>query len=178
MEINIRQESPEDYVEVEKLIEAAFKAEKFSDHREHFLVKKLRDSNSFVPELSIVAEIEGEVIGHVLLTKIKIKKENTTFESLALAPISVKPKYQKQGVGGKMIRIAHKKAISLGYKSIVVLGHEDYYPRFGYQITSKFGIKLHFEATEANCMIIELVENGLQDVSGIVEYPRVFFETE
>ena len=177
MEIHIRQENPSDYSTVFEIVERAFEGKAFSEQTEHFLVEKLRKSPSFIAELSLVAEYEGEVVGHILLTKIKIKNEEETFDSLTLAPVSVKPGFQYKGIGGKLIRYAHERAKDLGFKSVVLLGHEKYYPRFGYEMTSRYNIELPFKAAEANCMIGELVEDGLKGVSGMVEYDRAFFET-
>lgn len=176
MNLTIRQETCNDYQKVVKVVKHAFKNVAISDSQEHLLVKRLRNSDTFIPELSIVAEYKNEIIGHILLTKIKIVNNSNTFESLALAPVSVLPKFQKQGVGGKLIEEAHKKAKKLGFKSIVLLGHENYYPKFGYELTSKYNIEIPFNAPEENCMVIELTKNGLKRVSGKVEYSPAFFE--
>ena len=174
MEIILRQETPEDFEQVFNIIKEAFKTEPFSDFTEQYLVERLRKSDAFIPELSIVAEKGAEIVGHVLVTKVKIINESKSFESLALAPVSVKPAYQNKGLGGQLILTAHAKAIELGYTSIIILGHEDYYPRFGYKLASKFGITLPFDAPDENCMAIELVENGLEGFNGLVEYPKEF----
>ena len=174
MELTIRKENAEDYKTVFNLIEKAFENEQMSDHKEQFLVEKLRRSKAFVPELSMVAETENKIVGHILLTKLKIKNAENEFDSLALAPVSVLPEYQGKGIGGMLIKEAHKKAIELGHKSIILLGHENYYPGFGYERTDKYGIELPFDVPKENCMVIELVENGLNGVNGMVEYPKEF----
>jgi predicted N-acetyltransferase YhbS len=176
MEIAYHQETPNDYDKVAKVISSAFESISYSDHKEHLLVARLRNSDAFIPELSIVAKTENEIIGHILLTKIKIKNKQSTFDSLALAPVSVKPIFQNKGVGSGLILEAHRKAKALGYHSIVLLGHADYYPRFGYVLASKFEITLPFDAPEENCMVIELVKDGLKEVSGTVEYPEAFYQ--
>lgn len=176
MAITFRQESSSDYEKVSEVIEEAFENVNFSDHREQFLVERLRKSNAFIPELSIVAELKSKIVGHILLTKIKIQNEKQTFPSLAMAPVSVIPHHQNQGIGGKLILAAHEKAKDLGYLSIIVLGHGAYYPRFGYQLTRFFGIELPFEAPEENCLAIELQEGSLKNVNGKVIYPKEFFE--
>ena len=175
--MNIRKEETNDYDDVFKLIENAFKDEEFSDHQEQFLVERLRKSKSFIPELSIVAEIDNQIVGYILLTKIKII--NVNFEetiSLALAPVAVLKKYQGKGIGGKLIVEAHKIAKELNFNSVILLGHEKYYPKFGYEMSSKYGIKLPFDVPEENCMLIELTENALKNIHGIVEYPKEFYE--
>ena len=176
MNISIRQEKKTDYSAVFELIENAFKDLEMSDHKEQFLVQRLRNSTAFVPELSLVAEYEHEIIGHILLTKIRIKNDQSEFQSLALAPVTVLPKYQKQGIGGMLIEEAHKKAKELGFKSVILLGHADYYPRFGYRKASEYGIKLPFDVPDEYCMVIELTENALAGVKGTVEYPKEFNE--
>lgn len=176
MNINIRQETPADYQAVAKVIEAAFKNEPFRDQQEHFLVERLRKSDAFIPELSLVAEMNGEIVGHILLTKIKIKNEQESFDSLALAPVSVKPDYQKKGIGSQLIQTAHFLAKAMGFKSIVLLGHKDYYPKFGYELTSKYDIHLPFDVPEENCMVLALIEGGLKEVNGVVVYADAFFE--
>jgi len=176
LEIKIRKEQESDYERVYHLILKAFKNMELSDHKEQFLVQRLRKSDSFIPELSIVALKEDIKVGHILLTKLKIKNEKREFESLALAPVSVLPEFQNMGIGGKLIEQAHKIAKNLGFKSVVLLGHEKYYPKFGYLRADKFGIELPFEVPKENCMVIELAESGLKGVSGIVEYPQEFNE--
>lgn len=176
MEIKIRQEMSIDFKTVFDLLEKAFKTEKLSDHKEQFLVERLRKSSAFIPELSLVAEIENKIVGHILLTKIKIKNDQKEFHSLSLAPISVLPDFQRNGIGGLLIEQSHKKAKELGYNSVVILGHEKYYPKFGYQQADKFGIELPFDIPKKNCMVIELTENGLKEINGKVEYPKEFYE--
>lgn len=176
MEILIRQEKLTDFKTVFDLIEKAFKTEELSDHKEQFLVERLRKSNVFVPKLSMVAEVENKIVGHILVTKLKIKNDRTEFDSLTLAPVSVLPEYQGNGIGGKLIEQAHKTAKELGYKSIVLLGHERYYPKFGYEQADKFGIELPFDVPKENCMVKELTEKGLNGVTGTVEYPKEFNE--
>ena len=175
MNINIRQETPADYTVVFKLVEQAFQDMKYSNHDEHNLVERLRKSEAFIPELSLVAELDGDVIGHILLSKVIIKNTEQSFESLSLAPVSVHPDYQKRGIGGKLINQAHQTAASLGYESVVLLGHPEYYPKFGYVPAHQFDINLPFDSPKENCMAIELVEDSLKDVSGDVVYPKVFF---
>ncbi len=177
MKLQIRQETTKDHATVFQLVEKAFRDEGISDHDEHFLVERLRKSNAFVPELSLVAVLDDETVGHIILTKIKIINDKQTAESLALAPVSVLPDYHNQGIGSELIHHAHKLAKQQGFSSIMLLGHENYYPRFGYLRASQFGISFPFDAPDENCMAIELTENALQLVSGAIQYPKEFFES-
>lgn len=174
MPITITQETKQDHKEVFELITLAFKSEQHSDDQEQFLVERLRSSKAFIAELSMVAKLDNTIVGHILLTKININNKTQSFESLALAPASVLPKYQGQGIGGKLILSAHKKALSLGFNSIILLGHQNYYPKFGYKQLDGFGITLPFDVPKENCMAIELVKDSLKEVSGMVEYAKEF----
>ncbi|MFZ4929874.1 GNAT family N-acetyltransferase [Chryseobacterium sp. Mn2064] len=173
--MTIRQEDEKDYRQVFELTEEAFRDMEHSDHQEHFLVEKLRKSEAFIPELSLVAEDEnGKIAGHILFTRIQIVNGSESFESLALAPVSVKPEFQNQGLGGQLIREGHRIAKELGYQSVILIGHEKYYPRFGYEKTSNFGISFPFEIPEENGMAIELIKDGLKNKKGMVKYPKEF----
>ncbi|QEC51940.1 putative N-acetyltransferase YhbS [Anseongella ginsenosidimutans] len=171
----IRQETQEDRSYVFKLIEAAFKNIEHTDHKEQFLVERLRKSQAFIPELSLVAELEKKIVGYILLSKIKIRNEAAEFDSLAVAPVAVLPEYQNRGIGGLLLTKSHERARALEFKSAVLLGHADYYPRFGYKEAASFDIKLPFDVPSENCMAIELVEQGLSGVTGTVQYPQEFF---
>ena len=122
MSIIIRQEEPQDFEAVFGLIRQALDSEEHSDHREQFLVERLRNSDAFVPELSLVAEIGGTLAGHILLTKVKIVSDCAEEAgSLALAPVAVLPAYQGNGIGGRLIRAAHEKAREMGFGSVILL---------------------------------------------------------
>ncbi|GAA0085784.1 N-acetyltransferase [Clostridium sp. CTA-7] len=172
----IRQEIEKDYVEVEKVIEKSFKTAEFTDNDEHNLVKRLRHSDEFIKELSLLAEVNNKIIGHILLTKAFIKCEEKKVETLALAPLAVLPEFQKSGVGKKLINEAIEKSKKLGYKSIVVLGHKNYYPKFGFKKASDYGIKAPFEVPDEVYMVLELTPKVLNGVTGVVEYSKAFFD--
>lgn len=177
MEILVRKELEKDYKTVELLVEEAFKDAEYSDHMEHVLVSKLRRGNNFIEGLSLVAEKEGEIVGHILLTKADIENDENKYETLALAPVSVLPKYQGIGIGSELIKEGMRMAKELGYDSIIVLGHDKYYPRFGFKMAGEWGIKSPFEVPDENFMAIELNEEALKDISGIVRYASEFLES-
>ena len=173
--ITIRQEIPSDYPAVFELVKSAFEKIEHSDKQEQFLVERLRKSKNFIPELSLVAEVDGEVVGYILLTEISIvDKGQLSGKSLALAPVAVLNEYQGMGIGGKLILEAQKRAKDLGYESVILLGHEGYYPKFGYQKAELFEIYPPFEVPSENFMAIELSENALKNIKGIVQYPAEF----
>ncbi|MGW6193609.1 GNAT family N-acetyltransferase [Bacillus cereus] len=173
--VTIRQEQKNDYRKTEEVVQQAFLNEEFSDKKEHELVKRIRECDAFIPELSIVA-VDEEIVGHIMLSKITIEQDGTSVKSLALAPVSVAPGHQKKGIGGKLIAAASEKAKELGYESVVVLGHPEYYPKFGFKKASDWNIKAPFEVPDEVFMVMELRKNTLQGVEGIVQYSSAFAE--
>lgn len=175
MKVKIRKEEKRDYQKVFELIQNAFENVEFSDHREQYLVERLRNSDTFIPELSLVAEIDNQIVGYILLSKISVLGNNKNVHtSLSMAPVAVLQRFQGKGIGKNLIEFAHDKAKELGFGSVILLGHENYYPRFGYKLCKDFGIKLPFDVPDINCMAIELSESALQHISGIVQYPKEF----
>ncbi|WP_066192529.1 GNAT family N-acetyltransferase [Gracilibacillus timonensis] len=173
MHYTIRQETETDYAETERIVKQAFADETYSDQTEHVLVHKIRQTEAFVPELSFVAFNEtNEIVGQVLLSKITIGAFHTP--SLALAPVSVLPAYQGQGIGSKLIGTSLQKAAKLGYSSVIVLGHPDYYPRFGFAPASKWEITAPFAVEDEAFMAVELIQGGLTNTQGVVQYSAPF----
>lgn len=167
--MNIRQETKTDYNTVYNLVKEAFATAEHSDGNEHNLVAALRNSKSFVPELSLVAETDGKLAGHILFTEGKVGADTV----LVLAPLSVLPEYQKQGVGTALIKEGHRIAAELGYSYSLVLGSEFYYPRSGYLPAEQFGIEIPEGLPSANFMAVRLREDT-EPVSGAVTYAEEF----
>ena len=161
--LEIRQETKKDYEEVYNVVKTAFETAEHSDGNEQDLVVALRNSNNFIPQLSLVATQDSKIVGYILFTKIKIGE----YEELAL------PKYQKQGIGKKLIEKGHKKAKELGYHYSIVLGSETYYSKSGYSPAINYGIKASFEVPNENFMAIKL-NNTDSEIIGIVEYAKEF----
>ncbi|HDR7795601.1 TPA: N-acetyltransferase [Bacillus luti] len=172
--VTIRQEQKDDYRKTEEVVREAFLKEEFSDKTEHELVKRIRECDAFIPALSIVA-VDEDIVGHIMLSEITIEGE-TSVNSLALAPVSVATGHQKKGIGGKLIVAALEKAKELGYGSVVVLGHPEYYPKFGFKKASEWNVKAPFEVPDEVFMVMELRKNALQGVEGIVQYSSAFAE--
>lgn len=169
----VRQERMEDYNTVYKVIEQAFKSAEHSDGNEQDLVVSLRKSDSFLPELSLVAQIDEKIVGHILFTKIQIGHDT----ELALAPLAVLPEYQKKGVGRALVLEGHRIAKDLGFHYSVVLGSETYYPKMGYVPANNYGIKAPFDVPDENFMAIKLQENS-PAIEGTVIYAKEFGELE
>lgn len=174
MKILIRQATKADYTDIKNVVEHAFRDEKFSDQTEHQLVERLRKSDGYIPELSLVATFDDTIVGHILLTEVAIVDKDKTHKSLALAPVSVLPTYQKQGIGAMLIKNAHSRARDLKYTSVVLIGHEAYYPRFGYELSADYNIQFPIDVPKENAFVKKLVANGLSGVTGLVTYPPEF----
>ncbi len=165
--MNILKEELHHIGAVQAVITAAFgRAE------EAQLVAALRRSHSFVPDLSIVAEEEGKVTGHILFTRCSIG--NSRLPVLALAPVAVLPDHQHKGIGKGLIRTGLNKARELGYKAVIVLGHAEYYPIFGFVQADKWQISAPFEVPAENFLALELIPGALEHTTGEVHYAPEF----
>ena len=171
MNTSVRKEDNHDYSQVQKLL-----AEAFETGAEAWLVDNLRENPDFIPELSFVAECDGQIVGYILFFPIKIISKQDHHNSLALAPIAVTPKYQRKGVGKAMVEHGLTKARHSDFDSVIVLGHAEYYPRFGFKPASLYGIKTPFDVPDEAFMALALTHEGLNDVSGTVVYPDEFNE--
>ena len=179
VEFWIEQEQKENYKEVEALVKEAFMEMTDGDPTEHILVKRIRKSETFVPELSMIARNDQGILGHILLSVIHIVGEDREFVSLAMAPVSVRPDFQGLGIGGALIDESIQKAKEMGFVSIIVLGHPDYYPRFGFRPTAHWQIRAEFDVPEEALMGMELEVGALQACRmGMIQYPDVFFEVD
>jgi len=123
-----------------------------------------------VPQLALVAELDGELAGHVMLTRIVIRGEAGEYPSLALAPLSVAPAFQGRGVGAALVAAAHAQAKGMGFKSVIIAGIAGYYQRFGYAPLDAWPIRLPFEVHPEHRMAIALAPGGLDGVEGLVQY--------
>lgn len=148
----------------------------FDSPAEAKLVDQLRGTAAFIPELSLVAEQNGEIVGHLLLTRATITQAGDAHPALALAPMAVVPQQQRKGIGTMLMHEALQRASRLGHALIVVLGHPDFYCRFGFRRASQFGIRIPFPAPDEACLCRWLVDEAAQSLGGMVQYPAPFSE--
>lgn len=130
---------------------------------------ELRNGESYIPELDLVAEIDGRLIGHIMFTKTYITKPNgSKYDTLLVAPLSVLLEHRKSGVGSKLMEEGLTIAGTMGYLSVFLIGDPDYYQRFGYKHTSLYGIN-HESLPVEYLMTKELSEGALDGVSGLIK---------
>jgi predicted N-acetyltransferase YhbS len=162
----VRQETPADHRRVEELTREAFWGMSGPGCDEHLLVHRLRRSPALVPELDLVAEVDGVVVGHVVYTRARVVGAARTWEVLTFGPLSVDPACQATGIGAALMRRTLADAARLGHRAVVVYGHPDYYPRFGFVRAREVGITAPGGATFDALMALALVEGGLDGVQG------------
>ncbi len=165
----IRREKTADHGVIYALVRNAFASAQHADGSEHDLVNALRKGRAYIPHLSLVAEMDGRIVGHIMFTKAKVG--NTAV--LALAPLSVLPEYQRRGVGSALIQEGHRIAGELGYGYSIVLGSETYYPRLGYLPADTLGIRAPFDVPRENFMACKLTDNA-SAIQGTAQYAKEF----
>ncbi len=167
----IRREQPADSAAVAEVNRLAF-----GQDNEAQLVAELRKAEDFDPTLSLVAVCDGEVVGHILFSAICIESQRGEVRALALAPMAVLPDYQRQGIGSALVREGLEACRRAGHRIVVVLGHAEYYPRFGFTPASGYGVKAPFSVPDEAFMLLSLASGGLDGISGVVCYPAAFSE--
>jgi len=166
--IQVRQESSEDYRAIEVVHLSAFEGDD-----EVGLVDALRESSGFIPELSLVAEFNGRIVGHILLTKVKLLQGKESIDILVLAPMAVVPSQSHRGIGSELVTAAVDKAIASGYKAIAVVGSPEFYQRFNFERADKWGLQTNLSVSNDLVSAMEL-EKGIFDNGGNIVYPSLF----
>lgn len=166
MTIEIRSETEADKAAVFDINAAAFPTD-----AEARLVDSLRDSaESYV---SLVAVENQDVIGHIMFTAVKLEAFDKLY-LMGLAPMAVSPSLQRAGVGTELVKAGLQRCRALGVGAVAVLGHPEYYPRFGFRPSSQWGIKSEYDVPEDVFMMLELSAGYLQGYQGIIRYNTAF----
>jgi putative acetyltransferase len=147
----------------------------FPTDAEAGLVDRLRANGR--ARMSLVAEDDGALVGHILFSPVSIVSHPGNGSGLGLAPVAVLPTHQRMGIGSKLIREGLAACRQAGYRFIVLLGHPAYYPRFGFQIASRAGLTNEYGADEA-FMVLELQPGAVPAAGGLVKYGAEFVEFE
>jgi len=166
----IRRETEDDFDRIYDLVKVAFQTAKVSNGKEQDFANELRNSGNYIPELALVAEEDGKLIGHIMLTKTYITTDDGKFEALLMAPISVLLEHRNRGVGSELINESFRLAKELGYTVVVLVGDPAYYHRFGFRPAVTFGIKHTPEIPDENVMACELVPDALNGFSGKIDF--------
>jgi predicted N-acetyltransferase YhbS len=177
LDIYIRVERSGDFEQVDVLLDHTFTDDRYSRGDEGRLIRMLRDGDSYLEDLSIVAERHGRIIGYVMLVPASVKGFPDALPSLVLAPVAVLQEYQGRAVGSRLVEFALDRARDLGYGSVFVFGHPAYYPRFGFKPASLWGVTSPFDVSEESFMTLELVDGALEGVHGQLDVSPVFQQT-
>jgi putative acetyltransferase len=161
----IRDEQPADWKHVRIVNEAAFGRSDEAD-----LIDRLRAEGVIL--LSLVAEIDRQIIGHILFSRMNVETAEGVVAAVALAPMAVLPSQQRRHVGSRLVRHGLSALQDRGEAIVIVLGHKDYYPRFGF--TSEKARHLASPFPAESFMALELSDGALANIRGQVKYPAAF----
>jgi putative acetyltransferase len=159
----IRLEDPQDATAIRFVNEQAF-----GGSAEANAIDQLRNRGAIT--LSLVAVIDDRVVGHLLFSSVTIETSDRSWPGVGLAPLAVLPAYQRRGIGSALMDAGLEEIRRLGHERVIVLGHPDYYPRFGFERASQYGVRFEFEAPDEACMILALQPGALDGVSGVAKY--------
>lgn len=160
--LNIRNERETDYKIVEDITRKAFYNVYVPGCMEHYLVHIMREHEDFIPELDFVIEVDGQIVGNIMYTKAKLTDEGgTEKEIVTFGPVSILPKYQRNGYGKMLIEHSLKRAAELGYEAVVIMGSPANYVGSGFQCCRKYSICVEKEKYPAAMLVKELKPGAL-----------------
>ena len=167
MRVTIREEK---LVDTDAIREVNDKA--FGQSQEGRLVDLIRTNNATT--LSLVAVVDDRVVGHILFSPVKLEMGDRVLEGSGLGPMSVLPEFQRMGIGSKLINEGISKLRTTASPFIVVLGHPEYYPRFGFVPASRYHVRCEWEVPDDVFMIMPLNTSALSGVTGLARYRDEF----
>lgn len=163
----IRVETPDDHESVHRVNELAFPTPGEAD-----LVDALR--KTVHPYISLVAIDEDQVVGHILFSPVSIESATDSFTAMGLAPMAVLAEHQRRGIGTLLVREGLQQCRRIGHDVVVVLGHSEYYPRFGFVRASSKGLRSEYDVADEVFMVAELTTGALKGRTGLVKYHPEF----
>lgn len=164
MDVSIRKEEPGDIAAIRQVNLVAF-----GQAQEAHLVDLLRANSGVI--LSLVAVVDDRVVGHILFSPVLLE---SGAECAGLGPMAVLPEFQRLGIGSRLVRAGVRKLRGSGCPFIVVLGHPQYYPRFGFVPASRQGIGCQWEVPDDAFMLLTLDPTRLGDAAGVARYREEF----
>ena len=176
--IIFKEEENKDFYENENLTREAFWNVYKPGCDEHFILKLLRNRQSYIKELSLIAFLENKIVGSIVYSKMFIEGKMLD-EIICFGPISVLPELQKKGIGSLLINETMKKAANLGYKAVLITGNKNYYKRFGFKPAFDYDVHLEGNKIEDKAeyfMAKELEEGYLSKHPGIYQFDKIFYE--
>ena len=163
----IRHETPGDIDTIH-----AINTQAFGREAEAVIVDRLRKRG--VLTISLVAIHENLVIGHIAFNPVTVESSAYSFEAIILAPVAILPAYQRKGVGSQLIKAGLEECRRLGHEVVVLVGHADYYPRFGFVPAGSKSLECEYEAPDEAWMVLELREGALAGRKGKVKFQPEF----
>jgi len=124
--------------------------------------------------ISLVAIDEDRVVGHIFFSPVTIESATDSFTAMGLAPMAVLPECQRQGIGSLLVREGLRECQRIGHEIVVVLGHPEYYPRFGFVPASSKGLRSEYDVPDEVFMVAELTPGALKGRTGLVKYHPEF----
>jgi putative acetyltransferase len=167
--MNIRYEQARD---IEQIFQVNLKA--FDTATEANLVNALRKAD--IELISLVAEVNDDIVGHILFSPVTLAN-HTAIKIAGLAPMAVLPAWQNKGIGTQLVNEGLKACIDADYDAVVVLGHPNYYPRFGFTAAINYGISTEYDVPTEVFMLLELKQGALDNITGTIKYHSIFNET-
>lgn len=178
----IRLETPNDYRKVENLTREAFWNVYRPGCMEHYVLHCYRDREDFVPELDFVMEKDGEIIGHVMYVRAKIRADDgREIPIMTFGPISIAPEYKRKGYGKALLDYSMEKAKKMGVGALCMEGNIDFYGKSGFVVASTKGIHYYAEPREEEVpyfLLKELKEGFLDGITGVYHTPEGYFVDE
>jgi putative acetyltransferase len=163
--IQIRREAPGDISQIRRVNALAFERTVEAD-----VIDRLRQT---CPDfVSFVAALDEQIVGHILFTPAWLESARGWVDGMGLAPLAVLPKYQNQGIGGKLIKTGLLEIHKHGWPFVIVLGHPGYYPRFDFETASKYGVRCEYDSVPEEAFMIIVFEKDILSPDGIVAHYR------
>ena len=169
----IRKETKEDYYNTELMTMRAFWNQSRPGCNEHYLVHVLRDAAEYLPDLSLVAELDGKIVGTIMFTKAKVVDGEKEHEVLTFGPLAVEPTCCSMGIGAKLLETGLENAKKAGYKGVVICGEPGYYPKHGFVTCDRFDIH-HPAFGNADPFMAYPLNDGFDEIHGMFIEPEVF----